>query len=73
MAENLEKRVEILEKELSDLKMKIGGSISDARSSWLNSFGSAKDDPAYKEMVRLGSEDRKQQREVYDVNEDAGT
>ena len=71
MADVLEKRVENLEKELADLKKIIGGKATD--KDWLSSFGSAKNDPGFDEMVQLGRKYRDSQREDYDKGDDAGS
>ena len=71
MADVLEKRVENLEKEIADLKKAIGGKA--VGKDWLSSFGSAKDDPGFEEMIRLGRKYRESQREDHDKGDDAGS
>ena len=56
MADLLEKRVETLERELAELKKKIGGKASGR--DWLDSFGSARNDLGFDEMIRLGRQYR---------------
>lgn len=53
---SLEERVAALEKELSELKRKVGAIPT---KDWRKSFGMSADDTGFDEMVQLGAEIRR--------------
>jgi hypothetical protein len=58
---NLEQRVTILERDLAELKRRVG--VSGAKKNWIKALtGSMKDYPEFKEVVRLGREYRRSQK-----------
>ena len=68
---SLAERMERLEKEVERIKSEIAGQSE--RKDWRAWFATAKDDPGFDEMVRLGKEYRQSVREDYDVGADAGS
>lgn len=59
MSETIEVRLTKVERELAILKSKLGGD----KSNWIAQItGSFKDDPDFKEIVRLGKEMRDAER-----------
>ncbi len=68
MRTNIEERVAVLEKELTDLKRAVQG--TEAAKDWRKTFGMSANDPGFEEMCRLGREIREQDQE--DDPQDAG-
>lgn len=68
---SLAERMERLEKEVERIKSEIAG--QPGRKDWRAWFGSAKDDPGFDEMIRLGKEYRQGLREDDDAEPDAGS
>lgn len=66
----LAERMERLEKEVERIKSEIANPMP--RKDWRAWCGTAKGDPGFDEMIRLGQEYRKRQREDYDEEPDAG-
>jgi len=69
MADILEKRVENLEKELAVVKKTISKDTT-AKKDWRAWYGASKDDPEFDEMIKLGREYRKSQKEDRDADLD---
>ena len=69
---SLADRMGRLEKEVERIETEIAGQPPE-RKDWRAWFGTAKDDPGFDEMVRLGKEYRQSLREDYDVGADAGS
>ncbi len=66
----LMERMERLEQEVERIKSDMVG--KPGKRDWQAWCGSSSDDPGFDEMVRLGREYRRQQREAYDRDPDAG-
>ncbi|MEQ1715941.1 MAG: hypothetical protein ABL907_08145 [Hyphomicrobium sp.] len=60
----LAERMERLEQDVDRIKSEIAS--KPARKDWRSWCGTAKDDPGFDEMIRLGKEYRQSQREEYD-------
>lgn len=60
VSETLERRVEIVEAELRDLKE--GVRVKKREKDWRRTVGSAKDDPLFDEMIELGRAYREKQK-----------
>jgi hypothetical protein len=67
---DLEKRVSVLEKEVTLLKQKLEKYEKPKVAWWKEIAGTFADDPVYDEIIRLGREYRLSQREDYDKDED---
>jgi hypothetical protein len=61
MATTIEKRVAILEQELTKLKHLIQGTR--IKKDWRKTFGMSANDPGFDDMIRLGQEIRQQTQE----------
>jgi hypothetical protein len=61
MATTIEKRVAILEQELTKLKHLIQGTR--IKRDWRKTFGMSANDPGFDDMIRLGQEIRQQTQE----------
>jgi hypothetical protein len=61
MKANLEEKVIVLEKELTDLKHTL--ERTRVKKDWRKTFGMSANDPGFEEMIRLGREIRKQSKE----------
>ena len=67
MPSTLAERVELLEKEMAELKHSLRGHPSASlphpvpRDAWRKTVGAFKDDPFYDDMIRLGAAYRKRQ------------
>lgn len=58
---DLEQRVAVLERDLAELKRRVG--LPDAKNDWIKAVsGSMKDYPEFKEVVRLGRKYRRSQK-----------
>lgn len=68
---SLAERMERLENEVERIKSEIAS--QPARKDWRAWCGTAKDDPGFDEMIRLGKEYRQSLRENYDVTPDVGS
>lgn len=67
----LEKRIEMLEKEVALLKSKAEKKDDQNELPWWKQrLGVFADDPAHEEAMRLGREYRESQKMVYDEDED---
>lgn len=62
----LEKRIDQLEKEVTDLKSKFEKIEKEKEPSWKQRIGIFANDPHHEEAMRLGREYRKSQREDYE-------
>ena len=60
MSTNLEERLSRVEKQLAELKLLVEAKRDD---EWLKTFGMFADDPDFDEMLRLGSEIRRRDRD----------
>ena len=72
MSETVEKRLEIVESELADLKKRVADNEAAGarKKDWRRTFGMSSNDPEFEEIVRLGQEYRKAQR--WEDEPDAG-
>ena len=61
MKANLEEKVIVLEKELTDLKHTL--ERTRVKKDWRKTFGMSANDPGFEEMIPLGREIRKQSKE----------
>jgi len=61
MSTSIEKRVAVLEKELTDLKQIVQGAR--VEKDWRKTVGMSAGDPGFDEMIRLGREFRQENRE----------
>jgi hypothetical protein len=70
MPETLDERVEALERQVRALTELVKG--KPAARDWRSTFGWARDDEGYDEMVRLGEEIRQKDREAAEADADSG-